>query len=132
MLRRTMLIIAAAIASAITGAAPAVAVEYAPFTRAAFDAAQAAGQPIVVDIAASWCPVCASQEHTIKDAAGDPRYAHLTIFKINYDKQKAEWSKFGVTKQGTLIAFKGRREVDRVSFQTDKTLIANLLQSAVR
>ena len=132
MLRRNTLIVATAIASAIVSAAPAAAVEYAPFTRAAFEAAQATGQPILVDVAAWWCPVCASQEHTIKEAVSDPRYTHLTIFKINFDKQKAEWKSFGVTKQATLIAFKGRREIGRIAFQTDKTLITNLLQSTVR
>ncbi len=124
--------IAAAIASTIASAVPAEAVEYAPFSRTAFDAAQAAGQPILVDVAAWWCPVCASQEHTIKAATSDPRYTHLTIFKINYDKQKAEWKSFGVAKQGTLIAFKGHREIGRIAFQTDKTQITNLLQSTVR
>ncbi len=123
--------IAAAIAS-IANAAPAGAVEYKPFDRAAFAAAQAAGQPILVDVAAWWCPVCASQEHTIREAANDPRYAHLTIFKINYDKQKAEWKSFGVTKQATLIAFKSGHEIGRIAFQTDKTQIRNLLQSTVR
>ena len=100
----------AALAAVIAVAAPASAAEYKPFDRAAFEAARAAGGPVLVDVAAWWCPVCHSQEGTIKAAVADPKFARLTIFTINYDKQKAEWQQFGVTKQATLIAFKGGHE----------------------
>ena len=108
------------------------AAEVVDYTDAGFAAAQASGKPILVDVAAWWCPVCHSQNVTIKQIVASPRYAKLVIFKINYDKQKAEWRKFGVTKQGTLIGFRGKQETSRLAFQTDKTQIAALLASTVR
>ena len=95
-----------------------------------FDLAQ--GKPILVDVAAWWCPVCASQNSTIRKITATSQYSQLVIFKINYDKQKAEWKSFGVMKQGTLIAYRGKKETGRLAFQTDKTQIATLLASAIR
>ena len=112
-------------------AVPAAAATEKPFDRAAFAAAQAAGQPILVDVAAWWCPVCASQGGTLKQAFADPRYDKLIVFKINYDKQKPEWKSFGVQKQATLIAFRGKQEVGRLAFVTDKVKINALLASTL-
>ncbi len=122
----------AALVAAIATASPAAAAQYLPFDRATFDAAQAAGQPVLVDVAAWWCPVCFSQERTIRETTSAPEFARLTIFKINYDQEKPEWKRFGVTKQATLIAFKGGREIGRIAYQTNKMQIRDLLAAAVR
>ncbi len=112
--------------------APAQAATEKPFTQAAFLAAQAQGSPILVKVAAWWCPVCTSQGRTIRKITAAPAYANLVIFEIDYDKQKAEWKQFNVQKQGTLIAFKGKQETARVNFQTNGAVIAAALNSALR
>jgi thioredoxin-like negative regulator of GroEL len=111
---------------------PAVAAEFKPFDRATFDAAQKAGRPILVEVNAWWCPVCASQSKTIKATVIAPAYAKLLVLRINYDKQKSEWQAFAVQKQSTLIAFKGGRELGRVSYITDKATIQTLLATTTR
>jgi thioredoxin 1 len=118
--------------AAIAIAAPALAAEEKPFTQAEFAAAQAAGRPVLVDVAAWWCPVCASQGRSIKAITASPAYAKLLILKVNYDGQKDVWRGLGVTKQATLIAYRGRQEVGRIAFQTDRAQIGALLASAVR
>ena len=118
-------------AIAATLAVPAAAAQERPFERAAFEAAQAAGRPILIDVAAWWCPVCASQGGTLKQAFTDPRYDKLIVFKINYDKQKLEWQSFGAQKQATLIAFRGKQEVGRLAFVTDKAKINALLAATI-
>ncbi|MFW1332088.1 thioredoxin family protein, partial [Vibrio parahaemolyticus] len=90
---------------------------------AAFEAARAANKPILVEVSAWWCPVCASQSRTIESTLNDPRNRDLIVFKLNYDKQKDEWRSFGVRKQGTLIAFKAGSEVGRLEFVTNKPAI---------
>ena len=122
----------AAFALSAIAVTAAQAAEFKPFDRAQFNAAQASGKPVLVDVAAWWCPVCHSQDGTIKKAVADPKYNNLTIFKINYDKQKDEWKSFNVTKQATLIAFKGGHEVGRLAFKTNKDEINALLASTVR
>jgi thioredoxin 1 len=121
-----------AIAFAMVATAPASAAEFQDFSRAAFNTAQAQGRPILVEVAAWWCPVCASQGNTVKKTVTAAKYAKLIVFKINYDKQKAEWKSFGVSKQGTLVAFKGARETGRLNFVTDKAQIATLIASTVQ
>lgn len=111
---------------------PAIAAQQLPFERAAFEAAKAEGKPVLVDVKAWWCPVCASQGRTIKATIAAPEYRNLIIFSINYDKQKEEWKRLGVQKQSTLIGYRGGREVGRLAYTTDKTAITALLASTVR
>lgn len=111
---------------------PAAAAEFKPFDRATFDAAQKAGRPILVEVNAWWCPVCASQSKTIKSTVIDPAYAKLLVLRINYDKQKSEWKAFAVQKQSTLITFKGGRELGRLAYVTDKAKIQTLLAATTR
>jgi thioredoxin-like negative regulator of GroEL len=122
----------AAIALAATVAIPAQAAEFVPFDRAAFTAAQAAGRPILLDVHAWWCPVCASQARTIKRVATPAAYPELVVFRIDYDRQKDAWQSFKVQKQATLIAFHGPREIGRIAYRTDKAQIADLIASTNR
>ena len=116
----------------LTIAQPAVAVERAKFSAAALQTAQAAGRPVLVDVAAWWCPVCRSQTSKIDRLSANPKYDHLLILRLDYDGQKPEWRALGVDRQATLIGFHGRREVGRVAFQTDEALIAGLLDSTLK
>ncbi|WP_010184638.1 thioredoxin family protein [Sphingomonas sp. PAMC 26605] len=122
----------AAIAATILAVAPAHAAEFRKFDRAAFAAAQAQGRPVIIDVHAWWCPVCFSQNHTIRQTVASPAYDKMVIFRIDYDTQKPVWQSFGVRKQATLIAFHGRREVGRLAYMTNKDAIDALLASAVR
>ena len=121
-----------AFTAAVAIVQPALAAEFKPFDRATFDAAQKSGRPILVEVNAWWCPVCASQSKTIKGTVIAPAYDKLLVLRINYDKQKSEWQALGVQKQSTLIAFKGGRELGRVSYITDKAKIQALLATTTR
>ncbi|MEY2942389.1 MAG: hypothetical protein RLY97_403 [Pseudomonadota bacterium] len=110
---------------------PASAAEVRDFDRAAFAAAQSAGRPILVEVKAWWCPVCASQASTIKKAITASEYAKLIVFRVNYDTQKDVWQSFAVTKQGSLIGFHGTRQSGRLDFVTDKVQINTLLASTL-
>lgn len=124
----------AAIALAVSFvSAPALAAdEWRPFDRAAFAAAQAQDLPILLDVHAWWCPVCASQARTIHRIAATGQHPKLVVFRINYDKQKDVWQSLGVQKQATLIAFHGRRETGRIAYMTDQVKIAQLVASTDR
>lgn len=102
-----------------------------PFDQAAFEAAQAAGKPILIDVHAPWCPVCAAQQRVIAATVKDPRYANLVIFRIDFDSQKALWQRFGATKQSTLIGFHGRTETGRVIYSAETGKVQGLLASTL-
>lgn len=128
---RSLTIAAMTAVAAVSFAAPAAAAERQPYTPAALAEAQAKGRSVLVDVKAWWCLVCASQERTIKATTASPQYNNLLILTINYDKQKAEWKALGVTKQSTLIGYKGKQEIGRVIYTTDKTAINGLLAKTI-
>ncbi|TKD53110.1 thioredoxin family protein [Sphingomonas baiyangensis] len=117
----------AAAALVVAISAPAQAADIRPFDARAFAAAQAAGKPILIEVHAPWCPVCAAQGKAIQKLTAGGAHPDLMIFRIDYDSQKPLWQKFGAQKQSTLIAFRGRTETGRLAYQTDEAKIAALL-----
>jgi thioredoxin-like negative regulator of GroEL len=111
---------------------PALAADTRKFDDATFAAAQAQGRPILIDVKAWWCPVCASQNRTIERETAATQYNNLLILNVNYDKQKDVMRRFNVTKQATLIGFNGSRQTGRLDFVTDRARIAALLTSTLR
>ena len=128
MFRHVVLAAAITIASATS----AFAAEFRAFDPAAFAAAQAQGRPVLIDVKAWWCPVCASQNRTIKRIAAAPQYNSLIVFNVNYDKQKDVLRSLSVTRQATLIAYRGNRQTGRLDFVTDRARIEALLASTQR
>ncbi|WP_084250111.1 thioredoxin family protein [Sphingomonas mali] len=113
-------------------AAPVQAQPVRPFSLAALKAAQAAGQPVLVDAFAPWCPTCRAQAPTIDRLATDPDYRKLVILRLDYDHQKAEKKALGITQQSTLIAFKGNREVGRSVGVTDPAQLKTFAAAPLR
>ena len=110
MFSRTFLPVALLVAAV---ASPLAAQPVRPFSLAALKSAQAAGQPILVDAFAPWCPTCRAQAPTIDALATDPAYAKLVILRLDYDNQVPEKKALGIVKQSTLIAYRGKTEAGR-------------------
>ena len=108
---------------------PAPAAQTANFDRDKFTAAQQAGRPILVDIRASWCPICAAQEPIVERPAALPEYKELLILRIDFNSQKDVVRTFSASSQSTLIAFHGTRETGRSVGDTNAASIAKLLRS---
>ena len=102
-----------------------------PFSKPAFDKAIAAGKPVVVDFAASWCPTCKQQKPIVQGLANEASRQSLTIFVADFDKEEALKKQLNVTMQSTLVAFKGGKEVARSTGQTDKAELGALLDKAL-
>ena len=100
-------------ALAMTAAVPAMAQPIKPFSMAALKAAQAKGEPVLVDAFAPWCPTCRAQAPTLDAIAASPAFSKLIILRLDYDHQVAEKKALGINQQSTLIAYKGSREVGR-------------------
>jgi thioredoxin 1 len=101
------------------------------YSQAAFDAAQAAGKPILVDISATWCPTCKAQKPIIHDLSAQAAFKDLVVFDVDFDKHKDVVRAFGANMQSTLIVFKGKTEVDRTVGETDPAVIEASLTKAV-
>jgi thiol-disulfide isomerase/thioredoxin len=110
---------------------PAHAFQMRPFDIKAFEAAQAAGQPVLVEISAPWCPTCKAQKPILSGLAAKAKFKDLVAFEIDFDSQKDLLRKFGVTMQSTLISFKGSKEVGRSTGDTNASSIEALLDKSV-
>ncbi len=108
-------------------AGQAVAAEKASFTPAAFEAAEKAGKPILVDVSAPWCPTCKAQAPILDELVSEPKFKGLQVFSVDFDSQKDALRTLGVQKQSTLIVFKGATEVGRSVGDTSKPSIEALL-----
>ncbi len=113
----------------LTGAASAA--DRYSFTEARFAQAEASGRPVLVDIAASWCPVCQVQKKIIESDLMKPEFAKFVVLDVDFDAQKPVVRQFHATMQSTLIFFKGKAERARLVGGTDPDVIAALMQRAI-
>ncbi|KQQ12169.1 thioredoxin [Methylobacterium sp. Leaf123] len=128
--RRHVLILAAAfLAGGWPGAGQAA--EAAPYDQKAFEAAQAEGRPILVQISAPWCPICRTQKPILAALAAEPRFKTLAVFTIDFDAQRDLVRRFGAQMQSTLIVYKGGTEVARSVGETQPEWIEQLLEKAL-
>ena len=112
--------------------APVQAFQTKPFDVATFKAAQSAGDSILVDVFAPWCPTCAAQQQVLDKLKDKPEFAKLTIFKVDFDNQPDVVRSFGARSQSTLIAYKGATETGRSAGDTNAASIESLLKSALK
>lgn len=122
-------LLAASIAAAL--GQPSAASERIPFDQVAFDAAQAAGEAILVHVTADWCEVCQAQKPIVSDLTNKPALAAMKVFNVDFDTQKDILQEFRVQYQSTLIVFKGKQETGRSTGQTDPVVIEALLMGAL-
>jgi len=102
-----------------------------PFSQAAFDKALAAGQPVIVDVQASWCPTCKAQKPIVDSLMQDPKMRNVTLFAADFDTEAALKQKLHVAQQSTFVVFKGGKEVGRSTGETRKDAIASLFDLAL-
>jgi thiol-disulfide isomerase/thioredoxin len=103
----------------------------AAYDQAAFEAAQKAGKPILVEITAPWCPVCKAQAPILNGLRSEPEFKDLQSFYVDFDSQKDLLRAFKVSKQSTLIVFKGATEVGRSTGVTDPAAIEELVAKSL-
>ena len=99
------------------------------FTQARFSSAQAAGDRILVDISAVWCPTCKAQKPIVQSLSELPANKDLVILDVDFDTQKDVVAALGARMQSTLIAYKGNSETGRSVGETDPAALEALFNS---
>jgi thioredoxin 1 len=121
---------------ALIGAAPAAfavparAFEFEPYAPDAVEKAVASGKPVIVHVRASWCLQCHAQAAILDSLKSDPAYDGVSFFLVDYDKQKDVVAKLGCPR-ATLIAYKGGKEVKRMSWDTSRDAVVGVLKAAM-
>ncbi len=129
-MNRRHLLGAIALSATLSLATAALAIDQ-KFDQKAFDAAQAAGKPILIEVTAPWCPTCKAQAPILSKLKGEARFKNLASFNIDFDSQKDLLKKFNVQKQSTLIVFKGKQETGRSTGDTNAGSIEQLLGKSI-
>lgn len=126
--RRAFLALIGAASAAF--AVSARAFEFQPYDPAAVQKAIASGKPVVVHVRASWCLQCRAQASILDGLKNDPAYAGVSVFLVDYDKQKDVVAKLDCPR-ATLIAYKGGKEVARMSWGISQDSVLNVLKAAM-
>ena len=101
-----------------------------PYSPAALQAAQQAGQPVALHFHADWCPTCRAQEKVFQSFKGDASLP-LTLLVVNYDKERELKRELKVRAQSTLIVYRGSQEMRRSGGETDAAVLRDVLKSAL-
>jgi thioredoxin 1 len=117
--------VALAIGTSITTAAEK------PFDLAAYNASCAEGKPVLISIHAEWCPTCKQQEQAIGSILKQPKFQSVVAYKVDYDSDKQVVRSFSVSRQSTIIVFKGKQEVGRVLGETRADKLEALIAKAL-
>jgi thioredoxin 1 len=112
-------------------AAPVEAATQQAFDQARFDAAKASRAPILVFVAAEWCPTCRAQAPIIARVGAEPSFGRLQVFRLDFDAQKAQRRALRASRQSTIIAFKNGVEVGRTVGSTDPAQIRAIMSAAI-
>ncbi|AJG24683.1 thioredoxin family protein [Cupriavidus basilensis] len=105
--------------------------EIRPYTPQVFDQLTHAGNPVVVEVSATWCPTCKAQKPVIEGLLKQSAYQDVTVLTVDFDTNKAALKKFKVGMQSTLVAFKGASEVGRSVGDTTPSGIESLIRKTV-
>jgi thiol-disulfide isomerase/thioredoxin len=120
-LRKAVLIVAVIAMPSLAGAGQ-------PFDAKAFQASQAAGKSILVDVTAPWCPTCKEQRPIVQEI--EKERPDLVVYEVDFDSAKDVLKQFRVQYQSTLIMFKGSKEVARSTGETDPAPLRALVAKA--
>ena len=124
-------IVAAALIAPLPFTISAMAAGKRTFDQKAFEAAQAAGKPILVEVSAPWCSICRAQAPILERLRSDARFKNMVSFDVDFDSRKDVLRQFKASSQSTLIVFKGKQEVGRSTGDTRAASIDALLSKAL-
>lgn len=103
-----------------------------PFTQAEFTRLTQAGQPVVLDAWASWCPTCQAQKPVLEKLMARPEHQQVTLLRIDFDGDNRVLRQFKISQQSTLIGFRGGKEVARSLGDTSESGIDALIRQTER
>lgn len=98
------------------------------YTEVEFNQLQKEGKSILVVVHAPWCPTCRAQAPIINELLSENEFKEINALRVDFDSQKDILKKLNVSKQSTLILFKGGKEVARSTGDTSLWNIEKLLK----
>lgn len=106
---------------------------YLEFTQSDYDQAVAAGNIIVLDFYANWCPICRAEEPALFSSFNALNDPNVVGFRVNYndddtdDAEDALADQFGVTYQHTKVIVRNGQVELKTQNTWDETSLAEAL-----
>lgn len=95
----------------------------------------AAGDTVFVDFKASWCTTCAAQERVINALrAENPAYDEaVTFINVDWDQYRNSdlVAALNIPRRSTLVVLKGQSELGRIVAGTSRSVIKDLMDTAL-
>jgi thiol-disulfide isomerase/thioredoxin len=123
--RRNLLIAATIGAFGLTQ--PARAFEIGPYVKPQVDKIIASGKPVIIHVYAPWCLQCHAQAAILDSLKGDASYDKVAFFRVDYDGQQDIVAALNCPRS-TVIAYKGGKEVGRMSWGTSDQSVIDVLK----
>lgn len=101
-----------------------------PFTEERFEALQAEGALVLVDVWATWCPTCKRQREILADFQDTHPEVDFTILEVDFDDDKRLVRQFRAPRQSTLVLYRGDEQVWFSVAETRENVIFEELLSA--
>jgi len=124
-IRKTLAFLSLACAAGLASAA-----EPRVFSQQEFNKLAQQGKPVIVDVAATWCPTCKAQKPIVDGLLKQGAYKDVVVLTVDFDADKPVLKAFKVGMQSTLIAFKGGKETGRSVGDTTAAGIEALFKKA--
>lgn len=105
--------------------------DFKSFNKEEYDAVMSAGKTVVVDFHASWCPTCKKQEPVLNEIVRMKGFENVVAFKADYDQEKDLKKTLNVSKQSTIVVFKGGKEIGRSTGSTSKDELKQLIEKGL-
>ncbi len=80
-----------------------------------FEAALRTGEPLLVEVYASWCPSCMAQHKAFEQLQAERRIPPISVFRGDFDRDRDFLHRFGVRYTSTLILFDDGEELARTT-----------------
>lgn len=125
--------IAIALFSFIVFTSTSFALEKEPFNETRFAELQAAGEVVMIDVFASWCPTCKKQQEALAAYRAANPDKSFYILVVDFDKDKDQVRTFRAPRQSTLLLYKGEQQfwfsvaetrAEVIAAELDKTFAA--------
>ncbi len=84
--------------------------EYSP---AGFEQLMASGEPVMVEIYASWCPTCLLQHRAFEALHQEGRAPHVRAIRVDFDRDQDFIKARGFHGTGLLVIFQNGNELAR-------------------
>lgn len=108
-----------------------MALEKAPFTRERFETLQAAGEVVLIDVFATWCPTCKKQQEIHGEFRAESPDVEFHILVVDFDKDKGWVNHFRAPRQSTLLLYVGEKQYWYSVAETRYEIIAEELNKAI-